>query len=1072
MPGSDDKAETKTLERNQDVVVSMGPGSRKSLCFQLPSIMLENKITIVCSSSTSTMKEQIYQLKKRKISATSITSQLSDNERDRLNKDVTSDKPTTRFIYVKPELVSSAFFTNILQTLSNNDKLAYFAVDDAHLASPQLQDFCQDYLKFGSLRPAYPSVPWITLTHNASADVRNDIVRNLQLREPVGIFTKSTFRKNVHCDIIYKNTILDLFAHLSNFLTSRLNESDNDAKKPAGIIYCKNRDTVDMVASKLSEIGFPTKAHHGGMPSSERKKVLDDWLTGALTVIAATTSFGAGIEKSGVRVVVHFDVPQSVAGFYRESGIAGRDGKLSYSRIYYCKSDVAEVDSTLKSAIGKSKNENAKRKALRAHADFLKMADLCETVACRHKIFSNYFDDIEPNCIDKCDVCTNPEEAKVALGLFHTFSAPPTRDNSGFDMASFSPVIIKSEPNHPANGQLPELGTLVSDPYRPPRSVSPANTVIKEENAATVDRVNCSNLSDELIAMKTKSPGNVSPARTVIKEELVNRIDPNLDNMNNSSALEGDRTVPSRSVSPAETLIDEKPFRSTDHSAKLSDELFAMQSLPPGNVSPARTMVKEEPYRSTDQSSVFSDELFAMQTLPPENVSPARTTVKEEPYRSTDQSSVLSDELFAMQTLPPGNVSPARTMVKEEPFRSTDHSGKLSDELFAMQTLPPGNVSPARTIVKEEIEEVPTGTDTRVENGAGGTVVLDEDSKAGIRLLSPRRCVTSTATIANENPVVETTTVGHDLMSSSSTSIHTTITGVAAPEYSRAVIIKSEPKSPVRPIEETDREPLVPDELPTPITPAVTSNVTLGISSVLAVIKREASATQPTDARNGAISDRESRSPSPTGTIVKDECLSPARNTDFDGDIPEDISITDQDEEVSSELWNVKSKRSRARDQISGTDKLHTKLERTANTPAQNVEQIVSSSEPEIVDFREKSRSTIADHSSASRQRKRTKDGSKRRSRSRSRGRSRSRSRSNERFKRARFVGRRSRSRSGSSRRSRSKERLKGEKESRRRNRSKEVDPEVTNDLNVQDLLDDDHAVEVGPVDDHEARND
>ncbi|XP_037037820.1 uncharacterized protein LOC119075475 isoform X2 [Bradysia coprophila] len=1111
------------LKRNQDVVISMGPGNRKSLCFQLPSIMLENKITIVCSASTSWIKDQIYYLKKSKISATSITSQLSDNERERLNKDVANDKPMTRFIYIKPELVSSEFFTSILQTLSNNDKLAYFAVDDAHLASPQLQDFCQDYLKFGSLRPAYPSVPCITLTHNASADVRNDIVRNLQLREPVATFTKSTFRKNIHYDIIFKNTILtNLFAHLKNFLTFRLDESDDDAKKPGGIIYCKNRDTVDMVAAKLTEVGFPTKTHHGGMPSGERKKVLDDWLTGALPVIVATTSFGAGIEKSGVRVVVHFDVPQSIAGFYRESGIAGRDGKLSYSRIYYCKSDVAEVDSTLKSAIGKSKNENAKRKALRAHADFLKMSDLCETVDCRHKIFSNYFDDIEPNCKDKCDVCTNPEEAKVALGLFHKFSAPPTRDNNGFDMVAFSPVIIKSEPHHPANGQSsdhPELGTL------PARSVSPANTVIKEENAAMGNRANYSKLGD---AMKAKPPGNVSPARTVIKEEPVNRKEPNHDNLNNSSALGGDRTVPLRCVSPAETLIDEKPYRSDDHSAvlsdelfamktlptgnvspartmvkeephrscdhRLSDELFAMQTLPPGNVSPARTMVKEEPHWSTDHR--LSDELFAMQTLPPGNVSPARTMVKEEPHRSTDHR--LSDELFAMQTLPPGNVSPARTMIKEEPHRSTDH--RLSDELFAMQTLPPGNVSPARTMVKEEKEDELSGTDPRDENGAGGSIVLGEDSKAGIRLLSPGRCATPKATIAD--PVVDTTTV-----------VRTTVPGGADAEYISAVIIKSEPKSPVRPIDESDREPVS-----NPITTAGTSNATSGISSVLTVIKREAPETKSTDARNGTTSDRESRSPSPTGTIVKDECLSPARNRDFDG--LENISDSDQDDEGSSKLLNVNDKRSRARDRNTGTAKSRTKLESTTNPPAQNVELIVSSSEPEdvsseIVDFREKSRSTIVDRSSASRLRKRTEDGSRRRSRSRARSRSRSnerlkrenkrrrrsrssdrlkreknvrrrsrssslssrrshspslsrrrsrsrsnerfnrkkgrsrrsrsrsRSRSNQRLKRERDVRRRSRSRSVSSRRSRSQERLKRETENRRRGRSNEREKSV-----------------------------
>ncbi|KAJ6633177.1 ATP-binding cassette sub-family B member 6 [Pseudolycoriella hygida] len=412
------------LKRKQDVYVSMPTGSGKSLCYHLPGILQENKITIVFSPLLALIKDQIDHLTKLKIRAESINSKMGAKERLNVLTDLKSKKPETRFLYITPEQAATSTFKDLMSSLVKYDKIAYVAVDEAHCVSEWGHDFRPDYLKLGRLRVEYPKIPWIALTATASADVVKDIFKNLSLKEPVAKFKTPCFRKNLYYDVVFKNTIQDDFIHLKEFAGKCLNSSENDDvksnKKACGIIYCRTRDHVELVANGLTKQGIKTVAYHAGLKDHERKQVQEDWMSGKYPIISATVSFGMGVDKATVRFVVHWDIPQNTAAYYQESGRAGRDGKESFCRIYFCRSEVKSIDYLLKMESQKDpKNERSKR----AQKDFERIVDYCLSINCRHQLFSKYFNDDEmPNCRRRCDVCKDRKKAEKALDLHQQLS--------------------------------------------------------------------------------------------------------------------------------------------------------------------------------------------------------------------------------------------------------------------------------------------------------------------------------------------------------------------------------------------------------------------------------------------------------------------------------------------------------------------------------------------------------------------------------------------------------------------------------------------------------------------------
>ncbi|XP_017862545.1 PREDICTED: ATP-dependent DNA helicase Q5 [Drosophila arizonae] len=418
------RAITCAVKKKQDVYVSMPTGSGKSLCFQLPGLMCENQLTIVFSPLLALIKDQIDHLAKLKVQADSLNSKMSTKERERVIMDLRAIKTNIKFLYITPEQAATKFFQDLLHSLHKHKKLAYFAVDEAHCVSQWGHDFRPDYLKLGDLRAKYPDVVWLALTATASKEVREDIYKQLRLRQPVAQFSTPSFRSNLYYDIVYKNSIEDDFHHLATFAQHCLGDESEfkatpKAKRGCGIIYCRTRDQVERVAVGVSKQGVGAVAYHAGLKTAERTEVQEAWMRGDQPIICATNSFGMGVDKPSVRFVIHWDVPQNVAAYYQESGRAGRDGLQSYCRLYYGREDVRSIRFLLQNdaqrARGRGDREMLTERALR---QFERIVDFCEQTRCRHKLFADYFGDPAPDCSAQCDVCKRPKQATKALETF------------------------------------------------------------------------------------------------------------------------------------------------------------------------------------------------------------------------------------------------------------------------------------------------------------------------------------------------------------------------------------------------------------------------------------------------------------------------------------------------------------------------------------------------------------------------------------------------------------------------------------------------------------------------------
>ncbi|PSN39325.1 hypothetical protein C0J52_23599 [Blattella germanica] len=410
--------------RDKDIFISMPTGSGKSLCFQLPAVLQQNKVAIVFSPLLALIKDQMDNLQSLNIVANSINSKMGTKERAIVINDLKCKCPTTRMLYVTPEQANTNLFKALMGDLHKFNKISYVVVDEAHCVSQWGHDFRPDYLKLGQLRAKYMDIPWIALTATASAKVVEDIIKQLQLRKPIGTYKKPCYRSNLYYDVVFMNGMLNPFEELKKFIMSLLDKEPKDqkaSKRGCGIIYCRTREATEEVANFLTRKGVQTVAYHAGLNPKNRVKVQEDWMDGVYPVITATVSFGMGVDKGSVRFVIHWGVPQSVAAYYQESGRAGRDGKRSICRIYYSKKERETVNFLLQRDIKTAKTPAKKENATITYNSFAKMVEYCEEAKCRHGVFANYFGDKYPPCKEdkNCDVCVNRQSVEQLIEDFY-----------------------------------------------------------------------------------------------------------------------------------------------------------------------------------------------------------------------------------------------------------------------------------------------------------------------------------------------------------------------------------------------------------------------------------------------------------------------------------------------------------------------------------------------------------------------------------------------------------------------------------------------------------------------------
>lgn len=365
----------------RDALVLMPTGGGKSMCYQLPALMMQGT-TVVVSPLISLMRDQVEALRSNNIPAAALNSNNNETSNAIVRRECIEGQ--IKLLYISPERLMLEK-DSLLQAMP----IALFAIDEAHCISQWGHDFRPEYTQLGLLREQFPQVPMVALTATADKVTRDDILKQLHLKEP-RIFLSSFDRPNLSLSVRRGLTKSEKIKAIIEFIHMRPYRN--------GIIYCQSRSNTEQLATKLQEKGISATFYHAGMTAEERNRTQDDFINDRIQVVCATIAFGMGIDKSNVRWVIHFNLPKSIESFYQEIGRAGRDGLPSETLLFYSLEDLI----LLQKFADESGQADINKERLN------RMKEYAEASICRRRILLNYFSESLPHDCRNCDICLNP----------------------------------------------------------------------------------------------------------------------------------------------------------------------------------------------------------------------------------------------------------------------------------------------------------------------------------------------------------------------------------------------------------------------------------------------------------------------------------------------------------------------------------------------------------------------------------------------------------------------------------------------------------------------------------------